>query len=255
MSRPVICLYLVGETSDEIRARHGSYTDWFGRLFARHDVDVRPVDGYRAADLGPPLDPGAYDGIVITGSPSSLAAPEPWMERAIALVRAAYEQQTPLFGVCFGHQLIGAALGGQVVRNPRGWQISTLDIELNDAGRDDPLFDGLPARFAVNLSHQDIICERTLADDSVVEVLAGNPKSAVQAVAAGPRMRGVQFHPEFSGPVIGAYIESRRDILSDDASRRQAPHEMPDPLLALVRDSPAGEQVMHNFVDHFVVRR
>jgi GMP synthase (glutamine-hydrolysing) len=252
MSRRVILLYVVGApSSPSVRERFGNFADWFQALLAQHeDVEARAFD----ATLGHLPDLAGVDGIVITGSPSSLTTPEPWMGPALSLVRTALDGQTPLLGVCFGHQLIGAALDGRVIRNPLGWELGSYEIALSDAGRDDPLFAGLPARFHVNFSHQDIVAEDSLAHVPGARVLAGNAKAAVQALAVGPRLRGVQFHPEFSGPVTAAYVEARREMLTADAEQRHAPDELPDRLLARVRHCREGEQVLHNFVTYFVPR-
>jgi GMP synthase (glutamine-hydrolysing) len=269
MPRRVILLYVVGApSSPAVRERFGTFADWFQALLARHDdLEVRTVDATRghgpeALGAGPDGLGGGdglggidgLDGVVITGSPASLTAPEPWMEPGLALVRAAHAAQTPLLGVCFGHQLIGAALGGRVIRNPLGWELGSHEIALTDAGRDDPLLAGLPDRFHANFSHQDIVAEDSLAGVPGVRVLAGNGKAAVQALAAGPRVRGVQFHPEFSGAVTAAYIEARREVLAEDARQRQSPEDLPEQLMARVRDCPEGEQVLHNFVRYFVQR-
>jgi GMP synthase (glutamine-hydrolysing) len=256
MPRRVILLYVVGAPSSPVvRERFGTFADWFQGLLARHDdVETRVVDATLGATLGHMPDLAGVDGIVVTGSPASLTAPEPWMGPALALVRTAHAEQTPLLGVCFGHQLIGAALDGRVIRNPLGWELGSHEIALSDAGRDDPLFAGLPARFRVNLSHQDIVAEGSLAHVPGVRILAGNAKAAIQALAVGPRMRGVQFHPEFSGPVTAAYIDTRREMLAEDAMQRHAPEDLPERLLAEVRDCPEGEQVLHNFVTYFVPR-
>jgi GMP synthase (glutamine-hydrolysing) len=249
MSRPVVCLYVVGAPPDPIRDRHGSFEDWFARMLAAHRVTMQPFDG-RGGAL-PALD--RLDGVIITGSPASLTEPEPWMEAAVELIRDAHLLRKPLLGVCFGHQLIGAAFGGQVMRNPRGWEMSTHDIELTSGGRRDPLFDGLPARFGVNLSHEDIVDADTLSPYNGIRVLAGSARSEVQAVAAGASIRGVQFHPEFSGQVAAAYVHARWERLAEDASQRAAPEDMPERLLARARDCPESEQVLHNFLVHFVL--
>ena len=252
MSRRVILLYVVGAPSSAVvRERFGVFADWFLGLLAQHDdLEVRVFD----ATLGGVPDLTGVDGIVITGSPASLVTPEPWMAPGLALVRAALADQRPLLGVCFGHQLIGAALDGRVIRNPLGWELGSHEIALSDAGRDDPLFAGLPARFRVNLSHQDIVSEGSLDHVPGLRILAGNGKAAIQAMAVAPRMRGVQFHPEFSGPVTHTYIETRREVLTLEAMQRQAPEDLPERLLAEVRDCPEGEQVLHNFVTYFVPR-
>jgi GMP synthase (glutamine-hydrolysing) len=157
--------------------------------------------------------------------------------------------------VCFGHQLIGAAFGGEVVVNPTGWELTTSEVALTDRGRADPLFDGLPDTLAVNSSHRDVVRPDSLAPQNGAEVLAGNAKTPVQAIAAGPHLRGVQFHPEFTGEIIRAYIHARRDVLTRDARDRGISADEPDQLLPHVRDCPLAEQVFHNFLHHFVARR
>jgi GMP synthase (glutamine-hydrolysing) len=252
MPRREILLYVVGApSSSAVRERFGTFSDWFQACLAKHEqLDVRVFD----ARTGQMPSLAGVHGVVVTGSPSSLTTPEPWMETALALVRLAHAEQTPFLGVCFGHQLIAEALGGRVTRNPRGWQLGSYEIGLTDVGRDDPLFAGLPARFPVNLSHQDIVAEESLAEVPGARVLAGNAKALIQALAVGPYMRGVQFHPEFSGPVTAAYIDARREVLAEDARQRRAPEDLPERLLAQVQDCPAGEAVLHNFVTQFVAR-
>jgi GMP synthase (glutamine-hydrolysing) len=172
------------------------------------------------------------------------------MEGAVELIRHAFAEAVPLLGVCFGHQLIGAAFGGSVIENPAGWEMSTYDIDVH---QDDPLFEGLPARFAVNFSHRDIIDPSTLSPMNGVRVLAGNATAAVQVVAAGPSVRGVQFHPEMDGAIVSAYIEERAGSLSEDARSRGDAAGEPATRLTRATDSPAGERVFRNFLRHWLI--
>jgi GMP synthase (glutamine-hydrolysing) len=238
-----VLLQVVGVPPAEVAAEHGDFVAFFRRAAGAAPVELAAGDGLR----GPPPDLRDYDGVILSGSAASLTAPEPWMEAAVELVRAAHGRGTPLLGVCFGHQVIGAAFGGAVVENPSGWEISTWEIELHPAGRADPLFAGLPERFAVNFSHQDAIAPETLARGNGVTVLAGNRATPVQALAAGPAIRGVQFHPEFDGAVVRAYIRTRADRLAAAGSD-------PAALEARAADAPHGRAVLANFIEHFVMR-
>ena len=249
MRKRRICLYVAGSPAGPVRQEFGTYVDWFGRLFAEHDHEIDVFDGTTGRL---PDGPGQPDAIVITGSPASVRASEPWMEASIELIRRAYQSATPLLGVCFGHQLIGAAFGGSVIRNPHGWQLCSRTISVLEQGRDDPLFAGLPDQIEVNLSHEDVIAEDSLSPANGIEVLAGNDRASVLALRAGPHVRGVQFHPEFSGAVTRAYIEQRRPILTAESAQRNAPEDHPDRLLTQVSDSPHGERVFHNFIEHFI---
>ena len=62
-----------------------------------------------------PQSAGEYDGYVIPGSRAMVTDRAPWMAAVTALVRDAHARGLPLVGICFGHQLIGDALGGKVV--------------------------------------------------------------------------------------------------------------------------------------------
>ena len=75
----------------------------------------------------------------------------------------------------------------------------------------------------------------------------------MQALAAGPVVRGIQFHPEFNGAVTRAYMQRRHEILAEDAASREAPEDHPDRLLPNTRDTPLAEELFHNFVRHFVL--
>lgn len=249
MSLPRICLYSVGDTSDQLRAETGSMEDWFAPLFAQHPVTYELFD----ARSGRLPDPTRYAAIVTTGSRSSLTEPEPWMEAAVELVRQAYTARIPLLGICFGHQLISAAFGGSVIRNPIGWQVSTRPFHVREQAHADPLFAGVEGELLANWAHQDIVIEDTLSPLNGIQVLASSPKAAVAAVAAGPKIRGVQFHPEITGSISRTVIKTRHDILAREADELQRPHDHPDKLISTACDATAGEQVFHNFLRHFVL--
>ena len=241
---PVLLLQL-GEAVPLLQRAHGKYVDWFRHAWGG---DLAVVDGRNGEPLPACTD---FAGVLISGSASSLVTPEPWMERAADFVRAAHENSVPTLGICFGHQLIGHALGAKVIANPRGWEIGTQHVDLSADGKRDPLFTDLPARIAVNLSHADVIewpttptSETTKTNGTgALRVLAYNAKTDVQAFAAGDTMRGIQFHPEFSGAVCRGYIDARRPQL--DGQDVQA-------LLADTRDAPDAVAVLLNFRRHFV---
>jgi GMP synthase (glutamine-hydrolysing) len=157
-------------------------------------------------------------------------------------VRRAHHCGTPAFGVCFGHQLIGWAFGGVVVRNPHGWEIGSHDVEVNEEGRRDPLFDGLPSSLRVNLTHEDILDPVSL-DGTPLRGLAQSARCQLQAVAIDEHVRAVQFHPEITGPICRAYIEARRERLVD---------QDPDVLMRATTDSAHGVSVLRNFRRAFV---
>ena len=130
-----IVILVTGTTLPEIGRRRGGFARWiregtgdaWGARWSSHDVRTgRPLPGPRDADA-----------FVITGSSSSVTERAPWMLRAEGLVREIVAAETPLLGICFGHQLIAQALGGEVGRSPRGREIGTVRVERT---ADDALF-------------------------------------------------------------------------------------------------------------------
>jgi GMP synthase (glutamine-hydrolysing) len=111
----------------------------------------------------------------------------------------------PVLGVCFGHQLVGEALGGRAGRNPTGRETGTTEVHLTPEGRADPLFAGLPPVLAVQQTHSDALV--VAPPDAVC--LAGNASTPWQALAWGPMLRTVQFHPEMGAEALRELLAAR----------------------------------------------
>lgn len=80
---------------------------------------------------GAPLpEAGAHDGYVITGSPASVNDTQwPWLLPLLDFIRLAHARRWPLIGLCFGHQAVAKALGGEVSRHPGGWGLGVAQTE------------------------------------------------------------------------------------------------------------------------------
>src|SRR5580658_7619509 len=186
MPRPIVILR-AGDAAPPVAARRGQFPEWIVRIvgpvwggaWAVHDVRTEaPLPAVEAAAA-----------FVMTGSSSSVTERAPWMLRAEAHVREIARAEAPFFGICFGHQLVAQALGGEVTKNPRGREIGTVRVRRL---AEDPLFDGLGEELAVNATHVDTVA-RLPAE---ARVLASSELELTQAFAVGDRIRCVQFHPE-----------------------------------------------------------
>lgn len=196
------------------RALLGDYEVWFARAC---DAQMTPVE-LHAGETPPSA--REFDAVIMTGSPQTVTGEPPeWMTRAADYLVEAAEQGTPVLGVCFGHQLLAWRHGAKVVRNPRGRELGTVEVELTQAGAASPLFAGFPPAFAVQATHYDEVIEPPAS----LEVLARNAHSAVQAFRAGPRSWGVQFHPEMDRASIQYCIDASETAESERA--RAAAHE------------------------------
>lgn len=202
MTLPRILILKTGSTHPDVVASDGDYESWFTAALeggpAR--VDVQPAEG----DLP---EPKRWGGVILTGSPCSVRDEAPWMRRLAAWTLAAADRGVPVLGVCFGHQLLGEALGGRVEQNPAGPENGTYEIELTGAGARDPLFEGLPQRIAVQQTHGDALVAAPPPERATL--LARGPGCEWQAFAAGPLLRAVQFHPELRGETLRRLLDAR----------------------------------------------
>jgi GMP synthase (glutamine-hydrolysing) len=229
-----------GDAALAIRQRVGDYDRWFGPALAAAGVafDVVP------AHLGARMRLERCDGVVITGSPLSLVTPLPWMIRLAEDVRRVSERGTPVLGVCFGHQLLALAYGVPVVRSPLGREIGTVEVQLTAAGKSDRLFAGCPSRFAVQATHEDA----PAALPATGVALAVNDHG-LQAMALGPHVRGVQFHPELSPEGMAAVVEARAKALDREGRERGLrAGERVGQLLAGIRHVPFARKLLENFL-------
>jgi anthranilate synthase component 2 len=100
----------------------------------------------------------------------------------------------PILGVCLGHQAIGAAYGGKVIRAPRGVMHGKTSL-VRHGGTG--LFEGLPNPLRVMRYHSLVVERRSLPAELIVEAVAEDDETEVHAMRhAEHPVWGVQFHPE-----------------------------------------------------------
>jgi GMP synthase-like glutamine amidotransferase len=195
----------------------GDYLDMFRRLLAT----VAPASeliGYDAIDGKLPSSPVECDGWLITGSRFSVDDDEPWIAPLSAFVRDVRAAETPLVGICFGHQLLAHSLGGRTERAPTGWGVGTHEVELTEGtarGWIDPTTRGARLLFM----HQDQVT--AVPPDGVT--LARTAHCPIAVLQVGRTMLGIQAHPEFSPEYVDALLVDRRERIGaerTDAARQ-----------------------------------
>lgn len=235
---PIVILK-TGEPVPPVRQRRGEFADLIRQAIG-HDWD----GGYEVVDVaaGPPPPAGEAAAFVITGSAANVPDRVPWMLRTEAWLREVVALGTPTFGICFGHQILAQALGGEVQRNPRGREMGTIRIErLPDGGEPAPIFADLPERFDAHVTHIDSVVRLPPG----AQALARSDREEFHAIRFTETCYGVQFHPEMDAEVMRAYVETRREILTREGF-------VVDAMLAEIREAEAGRQTLRNFVRHFL---
>jgi len=197
----------------------GTYPDMFIGLLGRDAYDWRTY----AADEGEyPAAPEDCDAYIVTGSAAGVYDADPWIGQLLDFLRAA-RGRAKLVGVCFGHQAMAQAFGGQVIKSPKGWGIGEHDyrITAREPWMDDATSMRLPA------SHQD----QVVSLPPGAEVIAASDFTPFAGLAWRDQPAiSMQPHPEFDPAYASALIEARRGKVyaDDEADRALATLQGPD---------------------------
>ena len=227
-----------GHPTESMR-RRGSFAHWIRVAAGLGDddvvvIDVAGLDGSGAEPL--PTREG-FAGVIVTGSGSMVTDLLPWSEASAGWLRDAAHAGLPLLGICYGHQLIAHALGGEVGDNPVGREMGTIEISLQPQAADDPLFAGLPPAFPAQATH----LQSVLRVPEGATVLASSAQDGCHAFRWGEGVWGVQFHPEFSSSVMRGYIVARGEALAGEGTCHRS-------LARAVRPAPLARRVLKRFV-------
>lgn len=175
-----------------------------------------------------------FDGVVISGSRSSVYDDDPWIADTLEWVRGAIDAGLPCLGVCWGHQLLAEAIGGEVASRGE-YELGYRTIEQTG---ESALFEGIDRTFTSFESHSDEVVD--LPDD--VRITAENDAS-IQGFEQ-QNVYAVQFHPEFDPETARKATEGKDEELP--AERIEAVLEgITDESYASSRQS---ELVFENFL-------
>ena len=130
------------------------------------------------------------DGWLITGSRHGVYENLPWMIDLQDFIRALFDAKIPLVGICFGHQIIAQALGGEVVKSDKGWGVGVhaYDVDLPQSWMASP-----PEKVNIHAFHQDQVT--TLPPDAVV--YSSSEFCPIAGITYGDTIISMQAHPEF----------------------------------------------------------
>ena len=199
-----------GEVPAPLRPAFGAYAPMFEKMFAAagasFDYEVVPV-----SDGAPLPDPSTLEAILLPGSAAGVYDNHlPWMAPLRAFIRDAYAKKTPMVGICFGHQIMADALGGDVRKSEKGWGLGRHRYDVTSAPQ--YFAGGFGDAVAVACSHQDQVIVAP-ADAEVILASEFTPNAGL--LYRNGAALSFQPHPEFDDPYTLALAELRRGKAPD----------------------------------------
>ena len=215
-----------GVPPEPLADEFGSYPDMFADLLG----PAFEIETFRV-EKGELPAAGTHGAYLLTGSPAGVYDPLPWIAPLMDFIRSA--DGAKMIGVCFGHQVMAQALGGEVIKSPKGWGAGLHRYEIVHS---EPWLDSNGA-IAVPASHQD----QVVVQPPNTDVVAASEFTPFASLAWQDRPAiSFQFHPEFSVGYAKALIEKRFDKVNDPAAA----------LASL--DAPNDNQVVGGWIRNFL---
>jgi len=199
-----IAILETGKPPEGLEAEFGGYPKMFETLLAGGERQFETCE----VTTGAYPAQGSFDALLITGSPAGAYDPLPWIAPLEAFLKA--NAVTPMVGICFGHQIMAQAFGGQVEKSDKGFAIGLHRYEVQAP---EPWIDDAQA-FSIPASHQD----QVVGQPPGSRVIARSAFTPIAALAYDsiPAI-SFQGHPEFDPAFASALIENRRRTRFNDA--------------------------------------
>jgi GMP synthase (glutamine-hydrolysing) len=169
-------------------------------LLKKKGFRVRYINFGRYPDAQPTLE--GYHGLIVLGGPMGVNEQDAYghLKTEITLIQAAVQKNIPILGICLGAQLIAAALGAEITRNPEK-EIGWYAVTPTKVGELDPLFKHFQGTETIFQWHGDSFA---LPKDSVL--LASSQTCRNQAFRYNHNIYGFQFHLEVDEPLINRWL-------------------------------------------------
>ena len=189
-----------GLLREEMASRFDPYPAMFADFLglAHADFEYRTISSVRGET---PASVHDCDGWLITGSRHGVYDRLDWMAPLQEFVRELAAAEVPLIGVCFGHQIIAAALGGEVVKSDKGWGVGLHRYRVD---RQHTWMSGVEREAGIYAFHQDQVVR--VPDNA--EVFLSSDFCPYAGLSYGRSIISVQGHPEFEAAYETALLEA-----------------------------------------------
>ncbi|KAK7363058.1 hypothetical protein VNO77_05188 [Canavalia gladiata] len=205
-------LLMCADDSEFVKKMYGGYFGVFVRMLAE-EGEIWDVYKVVHGEFPEDDDLHLYDGFVITGSCNDAYGNDTWICDLLSLLKKLDSMNKKILGICFGHQILGRAIGGKVTRSPTGWDIGVRNITLSSFWPLSFSSLDLPSRLSIIECHRDEIRELP----AKTEVIAWSDKTGIEMFRYGDHIMGIQGHPEYSKDILLHLIDRliQRDYIMD----------------------------------------
>ena len=208
--------------TSEFRDIDGGIPEMFTHLLGQTGLDAE-MKIYRAWEGELPAATDECDAWLTSGARTSVFEEEDWIQNFQEFIVALHADKRKTVGICFGHQMIAQALGGEVRRSERGWGIGVQEVAITTS---EPWMQPPLTGVRMLFTHQDQVEQLPPG----ARLLGGTAHCPHAMFALGDHMLAMQPHPEYSRRYLRALIESREAIIepltfqTGLASLEQPPH-------------------------------
>lgn len=186
-----ICILENGLTPDDLIGNFGSYPSMIERWLAPFLPEARFT--YTSPVKGEPLPgPEEFDGYILSGSRYSAYEKAAWMLELIVFLQKLRDVRRPVFGICFGHQIMADAYGGLTTKAVKGWGVGAQFYEY--------VAGAVPKSAASFIFHQDQVTEMPPEASRI----GGSSHCPNGVFTYNFPAISVQYHPEFTPDYIRA---------------------------------------------------
>ncbi|KAL8158661.1 hypothetical protein V2J09_000198 [Rumex salicifolius] len=212
MEKRRFAVLLCAEESEYVKKKYGGYFGVFVRMLAE-EGEIWDVYRVAAGDFPHDDSLAAYDGFVITGSCNDAHGDDAWICELLMLLKKLDSMKKKVLGICFGHQILGRAIGGKTGRSLTGWDLGVRPINLSSASS--KLFSSfnIPPVLSIIECHQDEILELP----PKAEIMAWSGETGIEMFRYGDHIMGIQGHPEYNNDILFHLINRllQRDLVED----------------------------------------
>lgn len=207
-----------GLINEKLCDRYGSYPLMFASLLDRTGQNFE----YQSYSVIRGEMPGSIhdcNGWLITGSRHGAYEKLGWMLALEDFIRDLYRASVPLVGICFGHQIIAQALGGEVVKSDKGWSIGVQSYDIDLA--QDWMVEALEQAhmFAFNQDQITVL-------PPTASVFSSSEFCPYAGLSYGNSIISVQGHPEMEEAYQLALIDIYRGNIIPEAVAKEALHKI-----------------------------